>query len=256
MQPHIEVNGEVPTTAALRALTLSGYGHFTAIQVRDRRARGLDLHLARLDQANRELFGVALDGGQVRDYIRHALSASTTADASVRVIVEQPAADEPPWVMVTIRPPAAPPAGPITMQSAPYQRSVAHIKHSKDFGQGYYDRLARRNGYDQALLTGPDGLISEGAITNIGFFDGTTVVWPAAPMLLGTTMQVVQERLGYPQRHQAVRLADLGAFSTVFVTNSHGVAAVSRVDGRELPVDAEFIKLVTESYESAPADQI
>ena len=40
------------------------------------------------------------------------------------------------------------------------------------------------------------------------------------------------------------------------MTNSHGIAAVSRVDDRELPVDAEFIKLVIESYESAPADQV
>jgi branched-subunit amino acid aminotransferase/4-amino-4-deoxychorismate lyase len=66
----------------------------------------------------------------------------------------------------------------------------------------------------------------------------------------------VQARLSCPQRHQAVRVADLGAFTGVFVTNSHGVAAVSRVDDRELPVDAAFTQRVTESYESAPWDEI
>jgi branched-subunit amino acid aminotransferase/4-amino-4-deoxychorismate lyase len=256
MRPHIEINGEVPAPETLGAFALSGFGHFTAMQVRNGRVRGLSLHLARLDQANRELFGAELDGSRVRAYIRHAVSANATPDASVRVVVDQPAPDEPPWVTVTVRPPAAPPARPIAMQSAPYQRSVAHIKHARDFGQGYYDRLAERNGFDQALLTGPDGLISEGAITNIGFFDGTAVVWPAAPVLLGVTMQLVQARLSCPQRHQAVRVADLGAFTGVFVTNSHGVAAVSRVDDRGLPVDAAFTQRVTESYESAPWDEI
>jgi branched-subunit amino acid aminotransferase/4-amino-4-deoxychorismate lyase len=252
----IEINGEQPTTQALQALALSGYGHFTAMQVRDGRVRGLDLHLARLGQASGELFGAALDGGEVRAFIRHALTASAVSDASVRVVVQSPAPDEPPWVTVTVRPPAPVPTMPITMQSAPYQRSVAHIKHARDFGQDYYDRLAERNGFDQALLTGPDGLIAEGAISNIGFFDGTAVVWPAAAMLPGITMQLVAARLGYPQRHQAVRLADLGQFASVFVTNSHGVAAVSRIDDRELPVDTELTKAVTESYESSPWDQI
>ena len=54
----------------LRAL--GSYGHFTAMQVRAGATRGLPLHLARLDAANRELFGVPLAG---------------QADASVRVYV-------------------------------------------------------------------------------------------------------------------------------------------------------------------------
>jgi branched-subunit amino acid aminotransferase/4-amino-4-deoxychorismate lyase len=256
MRPYIEINGGTPTTETLGAIALGGYGHFTAMQVRGGRVRGLELHLARLDSASRELFGPALDGGQVRDYIRHALDVSAMPDASVRVTVQRPGPAEPPWVTVTVRPPAASPSRPITMQSAPYQRSVAHIKHAHDFGQAYYDSLAERNGFDQALLTGPDGLISEGAIANIGFLDQTTVVWPAAAVLIGTTMQVVQARLGYPHVCRPVRLADLGGFTSVFVTNSHGVAAVRLIDDRELPVDTEFIKLVTESYESAPWDEI
>ena len=44
----------------LRAL--GSYGHFTAMQVRAGATRGLPLHLARLDAANRELFGVPLAG--------------------------------------------------------------------------------------------------------------------------------------------------------------------------------------------------
>jgi branched-subunit amino acid aminotransferase/4-amino-4-deoxychorismate lyase len=133
---------------------------------------------------------------------------------------------------------------------------VAHIKHAGDFGQSYYGRLAERDGFDEALLTGPDGLISEGSVTNIGFFDGTAIVWPAAPVLAGITMQLLQARLTLPQRHSPVRIADLGSFEAVFITNSHGVAAVTEVDGRPLPVDTALIGMLKDCYESAPWDEI
>jgi branched-subunit amino acid aminotransferase/4-amino-4-deoxychorismate lyase len=48
-------------------------------------------------------------------------------------------------------------------------------------GQACYSRLARRDGFDDALLTAPDGIISESSIANIGFFDGSGVVRPEAP---------------------------------------------------------------------------
>jgi branched-subunit amino acid aminotransferase/4-amino-4-deoxychorismate lyase len=250
----IEINGQPATADGLRAIALGGYGHFTAMQVKDGCVRGLGLHLARLDAATRELFGTGLDGGQVRDHIRHALGADSSG-ASVRVMVQQPDEQAPPWITVTVRPPADP-FPDIALMSVPYQRCVAHIKHTGDFGQGYYGRLAEQKGCYEALLTGPDGLISEGSMTNIGFFDGTAVVWPAAPMLQGITMQLLAGRLAQPQRHAPVRLADLDQFRSVFVTNSHGVALVRRIDDREVPADAQFMKLLTECYESAPWDRI
>jgi branched-subunit amino acid aminotransferase/4-amino-4-deoxychorismate lyase len=250
----LEINGRTAEPDELRALALNGYGHFTAMQVRGGRTRGLQLHLDRLDAASREMFGAAPDGGQVRELIRHALGAESSG-ASVRVIIQQPVEQEPPWLTVTVRPPADP-LPDSRLQSVAYQRSVAHIKHTGDFGQRYYGRLAERNGFDEALLTGPDGLISEGSITNIGFFDGTAVVWPAAPMLAGITMQLLQARVALPQRHNPVRIADLGSFEAVFITNSHGVAAVTEVDGRKLPVHSAFTGMLQDSYESVPWDEI
>src|SRR5260370_17007548 len=75
--PRIESDGRDATADQLRAVALDAYGHFTAMQVRDRRARGLGLHLARLDAANRDLFGPALDPALIRDPIRHALGGET-----------------------------------------------------------------------------------------------------------------------------------------------------------------------------------
>ena len=56
------------------------------MQVRDRRARVVDRHLARLEEGTQALFGCGLDGDRVRELIRHALG-DDIRDASVRVYV-------------------------------------------------------------------------------------------------------------------------------------------------------------------------
>ena len=229
MIPRFEVNGHSATAEELRFPALVNYGHFTAMQVRDGCTRGLDAHLERLDSANRELFEAGLAGDRVRDLIRHALG-DDIRDASVRVTVFGPPEDPAPTIMVSVRPPGETPPTPQSLRSVDYQRPVAHIKHLGGFGQTYFRRLAERTGFDEALLTGPGGVISEGAITNIGFYDGAGVVWPDAPCLTGITMKLLKSRLallGVPSRRAPVHLADLGPFDTVFVTNSRGIAPVS-----------------------------
>src|SRR5438477_13100818 len=41
-------------------------------------------------------------------------------------------------------------------------------------------------------LTADAATISEGGITNVGCWDGTSLVWPDAPHLAGSTMQLLQ----------------------------------------------------------------
>ena len=253
---YIEIDGRAVTVAQLAAAAPAGYGHFTAMQVRNGRVRGLGLHLARLDAANKEMFGAALDTDAVAGHIRHALGEQTR-DASVRVYVYE--APDGPAVMVTVRPPGTMAPDVWRLQTVPYQRSLAHIKHIGDFGQGYYSRLAHANGFDEALLTAPDGIICEGSITNIGFSDGTGVLWPEAPALTGITMQILERALaerGVPIRHAPVRVSDLGSFAGAFVTNSHGIAPVGQVDDLTLPVDEALMSAFTQAYESAGWDQI
>ena len=252
----IEIGGRSATLDQLAGAAPAGYGHFTAMQVRSRRVRGLELHLARLDAANREVFGAGLDPAEVLGYIRSALG-ERTQDASVRVYVYE--APEGPAVMVTVRPPGPMPAGPWRLQAVPYQRVIPHIKHLGDFGQGYFQRLAWRNGFDEALLTGPGGAVAEGSITNIGFSDGAGVVWPAEPALHGTTMQILERALprhGVPSRRALVRLSGLGAFAAAFVTSARGIAPVGQIDGLTLPVDAALMTTLTAAYESAGWDQL
>jgi branched-subunit amino acid aminotransferase/4-amino-4-deoxychorismate lyase len=254
----VEIDGLPATAEKLTFLALSGYGHFTAMQVRDLRVRGMDLHLARLDTASRELYGTGLDGDLVRERVRHALGDGVH-DASVRVYVFRPVPGDQLSVLVTARGPASPPSRPQRLRTVPYQRPVAHLKHLGGFAQGYFIERVAAEGYDEALLVGPDGTISEGAITNIAFVAGGTVVWPDAPALPGISMQVLQRQLtrhGVPWEHRPVRVADVGSYDGAFVSNSHGVAAVSGIDDLALPVDAELVRTVTRLFEDAPWDAV
>lgn len=258
----IEVDGHEPTREELQDAALNPYGHFTAMQVRGGRTRGLDLHLSRLDEANRAVFGSPLDGELVRDLIRHALVGANAAGASVRVIVR--AAGEHPGVrvFVTVREPFTMPADATQrLKSAVYQRAVAHIKRPGDFGQGYVIDRANDAGYDDALLVAADGTIAESGIANIAFFDaaGSSVVWPDAPVLPGITMQLVAPRLaeyGMPSRTSHVALDEVTRFAGACVTNSRGIAAVTGIDDVEIPIATEFVKALNAAYDSVPWDDV
>jgi branched-subunit amino acid aminotransferase/4-amino-4-deoxychorismate lyase len=251
----IEIDGHPATPKQLRLLVPATYGHFTAMQVRGGRVRGLELHLNRLDAANRELFGTGIDREQVRAHVRRALR--TDRDASVRVhVVDR---DGGTLVLVTVRPPGGMPGRPLALLPVPYQRALPHIKRTNDFGQAYYRRLAARNGCDDALLTGPGGVVSECGIANLACFDGTSVVWPDAPALAGITMQLLEPRLagaGLPTRRGPVHLSDLDARRPVFVTNARGIAPVDRIDDRPVPVDRELMRVLDDVYGSVPGEPI
>ncbi|MFD9504101.1 aminotransferase class IV family protein [Streptomyces sp. NPDC060035] len=256
---YIEINGHRATGEDLRVPALAGYGHFTAMQVRDRRVQGLALHLDRLDSANRELFGLPLGGEHVRGLILHALDGAGVRDASVRVNGFLPPGATATTPMVTVREPARMSTAPKSLMSVPYARTVPHIKRPGEFGQTYYGLLAQRSGFDEALLTAPGGVVTEGSITNIGFWEGTSVVWPDAPALTGITMALLDSGLaqdGRPSQRRPVTLEGLGAYRAAFVTNSQGIAPVHRIDDTSFAVDEELMKRIGQVYESAPWDTI
>ncbi|MBD0693583.1 hypothetical protein [Streptomyces sp. CBMA123] len=69
----MEVNGAEADSEDLKVLARASYSHFSSMQVRSRAVRGLDLHLKRLDDSTRELFGTGLDADRVRSCVWHAL---------------------------------------------------------------------------------------------------------------------------------------------------------------------------------------
>jgi branched-subunit amino acid aminotransferase/4-amino-4-deoxychorismate lyase len=248
----IEIDGRPPDATELWD-RVSSYGHFTAMQVRGRKARGVALHLERLEAANLEAFGVGLDAERVRVLVRHALG--DTQDASLRVYIFETPTE--PTTLVTVKPPGEM-ATPQRLRSARYQRPAAHIKHVTT-DQGLYRKQAQRDGGDDALLIGEHGIVSETTFANIGFFDESGVVWPDAPLLHGITMRLLERTLpeaGVPTRRATVSLADIPSFRGAFLTNARGIAAVSSVDDMILPDGRERLKTLHDAYASVSWDTI
>jgi branched-subunit amino acid aminotransferase/4-amino-4-deoxychorismate lyase len=239
----MEINGRAPRLEELRALALNSYGHFTAMQVRGGRVRGLELHLNRLDAANRELFGEPVDRDAIRSYVRQAVDG----DASVRVILA-------PDVLVTVRPPAPEPAQPVALKSVRWLRPAPHLKHTGGFGQTYYFNEVAKEGFDDPLFVAADGAISEAGIANVAFWDGSTLVWPDGPQLAGITMQLLEPLLD--GRRGPVRLEHLDSYRAALYTNSHGIAVVSRGDGTHFAGDDAVVERARAAYHGVAWDEI
>jgi branched-subunit amino acid aminotransferase/4-amino-4-deoxychorismate lyase len=117
----------------------------------------------------------------------------------------------------------------------------------------------QREGSDDALLIGDDGLISETTMANVGFFEEGGVIWPDAPMLQGITKQLLEGALpqvGVPSRRMPVYLRDIASFEGAFLSNARGVAAVGRVDDVLLPTPAKQMATLAAAYASVPWESI
>ncbi len=258
-------NGRRAEAADLVALAMRNHGHFTTMQVRDGAVRGLDLHLARLREATRELFDVALDDERALDGLRRALDIARIGDCTARVSVcarefERAAqasslAAGDLDVLVALTPPAEPAAAPMRASSLLHERALPHIKHLGTFAQFHYARQARGRGFDDVLFVGADGGISEGTVWNVGFWDGQGVTWPDAPALRGTCERLLQaglEALGIAQDRRRVMLGDLPRFRAAFACNSRGVRAIGAVDEATFAHDPALVNLLGRALAAQP----
>jgi branched-subunit amino acid aminotransferase/4-amino-4-deoxychorismate lyase len=247
----VEVNGQEADETGLSLLEYQGWGHFSAMQVRGGRTRGVGLHLARLEAAHREVYGRALSGAEVRARIRHALADQL--DASVRVYGY--------WagLIVTVREPHDMPCRPHSMTAVHFQRPLARLKHVGSWAQGRFGEVARAAGFDEGLLVDEAGRISEGTITNVGFWRDGAVIWPDAPMLPGITMLLLRRQLtaaGIRQADAIVRVQDLASYDGMILCNARGWAPVSRVDELALTQDEVFTGIVAAAFDGCPWDEI
>ncbi|UQU68079.1 aminotransferase class IV [Couchioplanes caeruleus] len=258
----VELNGRVPGVAELHRLIASNYGHYTSLQVRDGRVRGLALHLARLADGAEELFGHRVgveEEHRLLGLIRHALGR--TRDASVRVtLVPGPGGGEgPPDVLVSVSGPAPEPAGPpLRVQTVTYERDLPEHKHRGTFMLDYHVREARLAGFDDRLFVGRDGRVREGSSWNLALWDGEQVVWPVAPVMRGITMVLLQIAMtmnGTPWTLRPVDGADLASFAGAATLNSAGIRAIGSID--ELPLaDAPLTKVLAETWAEVPWDEL
>lgn len=257
------INGNPATLSELDPLAFAGFAHFTALQVRDRKIKGLDLHLKRLREASLIFFGRALPDEQVQSYIKTAVNEGAK-DLSLTITIfshhgefTANSMDVEPSVLV--RPGAASngPTGPLRLEAVQHERPLAAIKHVGEVGKTYYLHQAIREGFDDAAFLDSNGCLSEATIWNLVFWDGETVIWPKAEMLKGTMMGIVQrqlEHLAIPQRCEPVTLKRIGELCGAAVMNSWtpGIP-VTAIGSNVIEKNKQFIQLLHTAYQTEPA---
>ncbi|MEX1220476.1 MAG: aminotransferase class IV family protein [Idiomarina sp.] len=258
------INGRPATFSELSHLAFAGFAHFTAMQVRDRKIKGLDLHLERLREASLTFFGRALADEQLQSYIKKAVNEGAK-DQSLTVTVfssrgefTTDSMDVEPSVLVRTGAPFDGPRGPLRLSTVAYERPLATIKHVGEAAKTYYLHEAIRQGYDDAAFLDRHKCLSEATIWNLVFWDGETVIWPKADMLKGTMMSVIQrqlKRLDIPQRHEAVTIERLEKLSGAAVMNSWtpGIP-VTAIASCTFEESMPLINLLHEAYEAESAN--
>ncbi|KRA20904.1 aminotransferase class IV family protein [Lysobacter sp. Root604] len=259
-------NGQDANAETLAPLAFAGHAHFTAMQVRDRKIRGLDLHLDRLRAASMQMYGHALPDERICAYLRSAIEAGP-ADLSLTATVYSPAGEFvvagpgiEPEILIRTSPAATGPAGPLSLATFDYERPLPNVKHVGEVAKTHYLRAAVAQGFDDAAFVDRHGRLSEASIWNLVFWDGEAVVWPIADMLIGTTMGIVRrqlERLGVAQRAQEVRLTDLACMAGAAVMNSWtpGIA-VSALDQANLSASPALMRTLHRAYEMEPPQDL
>ena len=255
------LNGQPASAEQLAPLAFAGFAHFTAMQVRDGRVRGLDLHLKRLHSASMELFGRALSDDRVRAYLKAAIDVgprdlSLTATMYSRAGEFTSTSTAELEVLVRTSPASSGPKGPLALSVVEYERVLPSIKHVGEVAKTHYMRKASEQGFDDAAFVDRHGRFTEASIWNLAFWDGTAVIWPDAPMLTGTTMSIVRrelDRLGVPQRIQKITHDDLPQFGGAVVMNSWtpGVP-VSRMGAVKFADAPAFLDRLHQAYEAEP----
>ena len=260
---NVELNGRTPDLAQLHRMATVNYGHYTSMQVRDHRVRGLALHLARLADGAEELFGHRI--GVAKEHrllglIRHALG--DVRDASVRVTFVPGSHEQaPPDVLVSVSEPAPQePGPPLRVQTVRYERELPEHKHVATMGLHYRLREARLAGFDDALFVGHDGRVREGTSWNVAFWDGAQVVWPDAPVLKGVTMVLLQIAMsinGTPWTLRPIDAEELNGFAAAAAANSHRPAQpIASIDELPLKDDGQLAEALQEAWETVPWDEL
>jgi 4-amino-4-deoxychorismate lyase len=252
---NVELNGRPPAPADLYRIAARNYGHFTTMQVRDGKVRGMALHLARLDDGNEKFFGHRGDVDdelRLREFIRHALG--DVRDASVRVSLV-------PEVLVAVSDPVPDePTPALRVRTDAHERPWPEQKHAATMGLRYAQRTAQDNGFDDALFVGPDGLVREGSVWNVAFWDGSQVVFPQAPVLKGVTMVLLQVALtmtGIPWTLRPVRRADLPDLLAAAALNTRCPAQpIASIDDVVFGEQDKLVAVLRAAWDTVPYDEI
>lgn len=253
------LNGTVATADDLAPLAFAGFAHFTAMQIRDRSVRGMDLHLDRLRVASDAMYGQHLPDAQIVGYLRVAIGAAPE-DASLAVyITSSPGEFAAPRsrmrldVLTRTTDAAIVPLGPLALDVVAHERFLPHVKHVGEVAKTLLLRQAITRGFDDAVFEDSQGRLSEATIWNLAFWDGESVIWPEASSLTGITMQLLQRQLsalGVNQKTQPIyRSESLGQLAGVVMNSWTSGVAIARIGDQRLIVDTAFTSLLHSAYQ-------
>ncbi|MET3836665.1 branched-subunit amino acid aminotransferase/4-amino-4-deoxychorismate lyase [Brevundimonas sp. UYEF29] len=222
------IDGLPATPDDLAHQALVNYGAYTSFRVENGAARGLDLHLARLEQAAVELFGESPGEADFRRLMALAVAGREACWLRVSLFSPEIAHRNPtyvgrPKVMTSVSPAPPPLANRVRITAMPYEREAPHLKHLATFGLIRARRAARAAGFDDALFVDGAGRVSEGTLWNIGFVQGDRIVWPQAPMLAGVTQALITRglpQIGLTCETRPIRLDEISALDAAFLCNS------------------------------------
>lgn len=258
------VDGEPASTAALIRFARSGYGHFTTLQVRAGAVRGLGLHLARLDEATRQLFDTSLDLALLREHLRVALNGRP--DASVRISVgarnySAQAMPSPAQIktLVLVDLPASGRTTPTRLATFEHVRHLPQIKHSGNFDLLELRRRALTQGFDDALLLTPEGHIAEGATFNVGFFQDESLIWPLAPQLEGTSLRLLQHAQEGQGGQNLIRRIDLSQIEQMeggFCCHSGAIWPIAVIGHQTLRLNAAGLARLHRLWREIPGETV
>ena len=246
MNATILIDGQPATADDLAHQALVNYGAYTSFRVENGAVRGLDLHLARLEQAAVELFGESPGEAELRRLMTLAVGGREACWLRVSLFSPEIGHRNPsfvgrPRVMTVISPPPPPLANRMRVTVVPHVREAAHLKHVATFGQTRARRAARAAGFDDVLFVDGQGCISEGATWNLGFIQGDRIVWPQAPMLAGVTQSLIQrglETAGVSFEVRPAPLDEVAIFDGAFLCNAATpVCAITAIDDVVFNVD-------------------
>ncbi|WP_212004065.1 aminotransferase class IV [Chitinophaga sp. HK235] len=261
-----EINGRSMEAGDLPLMMALSYGHFTSMQIRNRQVKGLRLHLERLRKSSDKLFGCHLPDDKIMAYMRNIIGENESC--TIRINIFTPDYQRPGiyendlYVLITKKPPVQPAAAPLQVMTARFQRLMPDVKYSGILsGILAYQREARAAGYDDVLYVNQHQHISEGSVWNIGFYDGHSVILPAAPALPGIMIQLLTEGLwntGVPVIHRNISLSQLNEYKAAFYTNSiNHRGIITRINQHQFDKDPSALSsLLDRTYDAIPWDQL
>lgn len=261
----ILIDGHPATPEDLAHQALVNYGAYTSFRVENGAARGLDLHLARLDEAAVELFGETPGDAKFRRLMALAVAGRDACWLRVSMFSPEIGHRNPsfvgwPKVMTVVSPPPPPLASSVRVTAVFYEREAPHLKHLATFGLTRARRAAQAAGFDDALFVDGQGQASEGTLWNIGFVQGDRIVWPQAPMLAGVTQAVIQRGLaqvGLASETRPVSLSEIAAFDAAFLCNSATpVCPINAIDDVAFANDPALLARIEAAWSAQPPQPI